>query len=68
MQEAERSKWQGENADETDSLPRDETPEPLQEIPENGAEIELSASSTDTMTTETFKKVLELSSDQLVRF
>ncbi|XP_028405864.1 phosphatidate phosphatase LPIN2-like [Dendronephthya gigantea] len=65
VQDGDRSKWQTESLDETDSLPRDETPEPLQEIPENGAEMELSVSSTDTMTTETYKKVLELSSDQL---
>jgi hypothetical protein len=55
-----------ENLDETDNLPREETPEPLQDIPESNAEIELVMASSETTTIETYKKVLELSSEQLV--
>jgi hypothetical protein len=55
-----------ENLDETDNLPREETPEPLQDIPESNAEIELVMTSSETTTIETYKKVLELSSEQLV--
>ena len=48
-------------------MPRVETPELLQDIPENNDEMELTITSSD-MATETYKKVLELSSDQLVCF
>ncbi|CAB4005641.1 Hypothetical predicted protein [Paramuricea clavata] len=65
IQEAERKQWVNENLDETDNLPREETPEPLQEIPESNAEIELVMTSSETTTIETYKKVLELSSEQL---
>lgn len=64
-----KQKWQDKNAvDETDNVPHKETHEPLQDIPEANAEVELAMTSSETMTTETFKKVLELSSEQLVGY
>ena len=68
MPEVNRKKWENENLDETDSFPQEGSPEPLQDIVESNNEIELAAmTSSETMTTETYKKVLELSSEQLVR-
>jgi hypothetical protein len=70
MPEAEREQWQDESLDETDNLRQVETPEPMPDITltDNNGEIELTMTSSETTTTETFKKVLELSSEQLVRF
>ena len=67
-QEAERGRerWKSDNIseetehDKTDSIP----PEPLHQIPETSVEMEM----TSEPSTETYKKVLELSSEQLVWF
>ena len=52
--------------DEPDNIPHAETPEPLPDIPESNTDIELTMTSPETMSTETYKKVLVLSSEQLV--